>query len=362
MIDKSPPKFGNPLLVSLASFIVIVAGLRAAQDIVVPFLSAAFLTLLSLPLLRWFQDRRLPTWLAMLVITVLVILVGLAIVMVVGSSVTELQKQMPAYQERVVAIQTNLNNWLTSHGIKSHLFVDQQFFNADRVVSLFGGLLGTLGSLLNNALIILFTLVFMQLEAADLPAKLQAATVHSSAISTRLQRIQLTVWQYIRLKTRLSLLTGALVTAWLWLLGVHFYLLWGLLAFLFNFVPNIGSIIAAVPAILVAVLQPDTAGQPMSVSSSIYLACYTALGYFLINMVIGNVIEPRLMGSGMGLSTLVVFLSLVFWGWVLGPVGMVLSVPLTMIVKIVLDNSENLQWAAILLGPDMPAEPRTEPE
>jgi predicted PurR-regulated permease PerM len=146
MAEKSTLRTGNSVLVSMASFVVIVAGLRAAQDIVVPFLSAAFLTLLSLPLLRWFQNRRLPTWLAMLV-------------------------------ERVVAIQTNLNNWLTSHGIESQLFVDLQFFNTNRVVSLFGGMLGTLGSLLNNALIILFLLIFMQLEAADLPAKLHYSPI-----------------------------------------------------------------------------------------------------------------------------------------------------------------------------------------
>ena len=139
---------------------------------------------------------------------------------------------------------------------------------------------------------------------------------------------------------------GLLIAAWLWLLGVDFPLLWGLLAFLLNFIPNIGSFIAAVPAVVLAFLQLNLA-----------TAAYAAAGYVALDFVIGNVIEPRLMGRGLGLSSLVVFLSLVFWGWVLGPVGMLFSVPLTMIVKIVLDSSDDLRWIAILLSSEAPAKP-----
>jgi AI-2 transport protein TqsA len=264
---------------------------------------------------------------------------------------------LPAYRARVTTLRDNFNDWLKAQPFGAGFRFDEQVFDTQHIWSLFGDMLGALGSLLNNALIIIFMLIFMQLEAADLPGKLRAMTSRSSDISVRLERIESTVWRYVRLKTRISILTGVLVTVWLWLLGVNFPLLWGLLAFLFNFVPTIGSFIAAVPAVLVAAVQPEVAGEPMSVAASLYLALYAALGYIVINVVIGNVVEPRLLGSGVGLSTLVVFLSLIFWGWVLGPVGMVLSVPLTMIVKIVLDNSKEFQWIAILLGPDVPPEP-----
>jgi AI-2 transport protein TqsA len=357
---KSPPMVGNSAAVNVAAFVVIVAGLRAAQAIVVPFLLAAFLTLLSLPMLLWFQKKGLPTWMALMVITAIVILIGLVLVGAVGSSVNELRLQLPAYQERVADIQEDLIDWLKARGIEARAGLDEQIFDTGRVLSLFGNMLGALGALLNNALIIVFMLIFMQLEAADLPGKLRTLAPDSD-ISARLERIQISVWRYFRLKTRISFLTGILVTVWLWLLGVDFPLLWGLLAFLFNFVPTIGSFIAAVPALLVAVLQPEISGQAASVTDSLFLAAYTVLGYLVINVVIGNVIEPRVMGSGAGLSTLVVFLSLVFWGWVFGPVGMVLSVPLTMVVKIVLDNSQGLQWVAILLGSDVPVESSTDP-
>ena len=141
----------------------------------------------------------------------------------------------------------------------------------------------------------------------------------------------------------MSLLTGVVIALWLWFLNVDYAVLWGLMAFLFNFVPNIGSIIAAVPAVLLALIDPG----PVA-------AFYAACGYLVVNVIIGNVIEPRVMGKGLGLSTLVVFLSLVFWGWVFGPVGMLLSVPLTMIVKIVLEEHPETNWIAVLLG--------TEPE
>jgi predicted PurR-regulated permease PerM len=356
MAEKSQLKVGNPVLVSMAAFVVIVAGLRAAHVIVVPCLLAAFLTLICLPPLRWFQRRGFPTWMALLAITGIVVVIGLGIIGVVGSSISELRLQLPQYQRRVAVLEADLAKWLKEHHIDVGIELDREGFDVNRVLSLFGNVLGALGSVLNNAFVIVFMLVFMLLEAADLPAKLRAIAPGSSDAADRLARIQDSVWQYVRLKTRISLLTGGLVIGWLWLLGVDFPLLWGLLAFLLNFVPNIGSFLAAVPAVLVAILQADANGQPPQLAESLSLAAYTALGYVLINVIIGNVVEPRLMGTGVGLSTLVVFVSLVFWGWVLGPVGMVLSVPLTMIVKIVLDNSDELQWVAILLGSDVPAE------
>jgi len=123
------------------------------------------------------------------------------------------------------------------------------------------------------------------------------------------------------------------------LMGVDYAILWAVIAFLLNFIPNIGSIIAAVPPMLIALIQLG----PMS-------SMLVAGLYMITNTVFGNVIEPRYMGRSLGLSTLVVFVSLVFWGWIFGPVGMLLSIPLTMVVKIGLENSEKNRWLAVLLG------------
>ena len=159
----------------------------------------------------------------------------------------------------------------------------------------------------------------------------------------RFQAISSSINRYMVIKTITSLSTGIVIGIWLWFLGVDYALLWALLAFLLNFVPNIGSIIAAIPAVLLALVQ-----------FGVGKALMTALGYVAVNVIIGSLIEPRFMGRGLGLSTLVVFLSLVFWGWVLGPVGMLLSVPLTMILKIALESNDDTLWIAVILGAGPP--------
>jgi predicted PurR-regulated permease PerM len=148
------------------------------------------------------------------------------------------------------------------------------------------------------------------------------------------------------------LLTGTLIGVWLWILGVDFPLMWGIVAFLLNYVPNVGSIVAAIPGILIAIVQPD-----LGVGTVVLVAA----GYFAVNMAIGNLLEPQWMGRRLGLSPLVVFLSLVFWGFVWGPVGMLLSVPLTMVVKIAFEQWDETHWLVVLLGPAPKPEPRSTP-
>jgi len=193
--------------------------------------------------------------------------------------------------------------------------------------------------ILSQALLILVTTIFLLMEATTLPGKLAAISQNSSDQLARLERIASEVNQYMAIKTATSLLTGGVVAVSLWLLDVDFALLWGMTAFLLNFVPNIGSIIAAVPAVLLTLLQHNMA------TALVVVGVYVA-----VNMFVGYYLEPKWMGRGLGLSTLVVFVSLVFWGWVLGPVGMVISVPLTMAVKIALEGSAETRWLAILMG------------
>jgi predicted PurR-regulated permease PerM len=310
MADNAPARISGSALVSLAAFVVIVAGLRVAQPIVVPFVVAAFLAMICLPPLKWLEERGLPSWLALLVIVAATVVGGTVIVGIIGSSVNELRAQLPTYEKRVAEIQEQTTRWLNEHDVDVGLKFDPADFDAQRALSLFGSMLGALGTVLGNALVIVFTLVFMLLEAADFPAKLRAIS-QSGDWAARVASIQTSVRRYVSLKTRISLLNGVLVTLWLWLLGVDFPLLWGLLTFLFNFVPNIGSFIAATPAVVLAFLQFGLAR-----------AALAAAGYVVLEMLVGNVLEPRLMGRGLGISPLVVFVSLVFWSWVLGPVGM----------------------------------------
>jgi len=205
-----------------------------------------------------------------------------------------------------------------------------------------GNLLSTLSTVLTDAFLILLTVVFILLEAAEFPKKMERAFKRPEGSLRTLDRFSRTANRYVVIKTLLSAVVGLAIWLWLVILGVDYPVLWGTLAFLLNYIPNIGSILAAAPATLLALVQLG-AGP----------ALLTVLGFLVIYNVLGNLVEPKLMGRGLGLSALVVFLSLVFWGWVLGPVGMILSVPMTSLVKIGLESSEETRSLAVMLGSEI---------
>jgi predicted PurR-regulated permease PerM len=212
-------------------------------------------------------------------------------------------------------------------------------------------LLTGVGAALSNIVLILLTVTFILLEASSFPVKIRAVLGAPEAVFPEYMRFVETVKRYMVIQTGISLATGILVWGWLAILGVDFPVLWGLLAFLLNYIPNLGSIIAAIPAVLLALVQ-----------LGVGRAALAAAGYVLINFIIGNFIQPRLLGRGLGLSTLVVFLSLIFWGSLLGYIGMVLSIPMTMAFKIAFESTESTRWIAVLLGPELsPADVVTPP-
>jgi len=329
-------------LIGAAAFVVVVAGMQAAASLLVPFLLAAFIAIICLPPLNWLTARGIPSGVAVLVIALVIVLTGLLIGAFVGSSIADFSHNLPSYQERLKALTGGALNWLTGMGISISSESVLAALDPSAAMGMAGQLLAGLGNALTNTFLILLTVVFLLIEAAALPHKWHAMGKYAPSIQG-FETFVLSVGAYFSIKSWVSLATGVFIAIWLAVIGVDYPILWGLVAFLFNFVPNIGSIIAAVPAILLALVQLG-GGE----------ALVAGLGYVIANVVMGNVVEPKFMGKGVGLSTLVVFLSLVFWGWVLGPVGMLLSVPLTMIIKLALESGEHTRWLAILLGPDVP--------
>ncbi|MDX8412215.1 MAG: AI-2E family transporter [Mariprofundaceae bacterium] len=324
-------------LLSSACLIIIIAGLQAATPILVPFLLSAFLSILCAPPLMWLESKRVPAALGVAIVLLGVLLIGLLITAFVGSSLAEFRHNLPFYQQQLAATTLDLAAWLNAKGVHISTEIMADALDPGAAMRMAGSLLSGLGGVLTNAFLIFLTVVFILFEAVSLPDKLRGALGGQGSLR-HLERFMASVKRYLAIKTIVSLATGIVIAVWLAILGVDFPVLWGLLAFLLNFVPNIGSIIAAVPAVLLAFIELGTG-----------TALLTTLGYVVVNIIVGNVIEPRFMGKGLGLSTLVVFLSLVLWGWVLGPVGMLLSVPLTMIVKIGLEAREDTRWIAVLL-------------
>jgi AI-2 transport protein TqsA len=329
-------------LLMVAAFVIVVAGMRAAESLIVPLLLSAFIAVIAAPPLFYLQKRGLPDWLALLLVVAAVVGVGALLVLLVGGSVKAFQANLPLYQDRLGQQAAEVLVLLRGYGVDISEETLYTFLDPKKAMAMVGQALSGLGGALTNTFLILLTVIFILLEAAGFPAKLHKMLDEAALPLQHFETITLNIKRYMVIKASTSLLTGVVIAVWLTVLGVDFPILWGTLAFLLNFVPNIGSIIAAVPAVLLALIQLGSGA-----------ALWTGLGFLLVNNVVGNVIEPRYMGKGLGLSALVVFISLVFWGWVLGPVGMFLSVPLTMTLKIAMDASESTRPIAILLGPEI---------
>ena len=331
-------------LMALAAIVVVVAGLRAASSLFVPFLLAGFIGLLCAPALFWLQDRGLPTAVALIVVLLGLLGIGALFGGLVSSSINEFTRALPSYQKSFSLVITSLKAVLADFGIDFGISTSETNpFDPKTALGLVGNLAGNLGSLLNNALLLFLTVCFILLEASSFPHKVREAFGASPEIEGQMTEIGESIRRYLGIKTLTSILTGLLAYGALMALGVKFAPLWGLIAFLLNFVPAVGSVIAAIPAVALALI--DNGAE----TAALVTLCYVS-----INILIGNFLEPRVMGEGMGLSPLIVVTSLVFWGWVLGPVGMVLAVPLTVILRITLGSRPSTQWVAVLLGPAIP--------
>jgi predicted PurR-regulated permease PerM len=330
------------IIIVAAALVVVIAGMREAASLLVPFLLSVFIAVLCLPAMQGLKRKGIPEGLAIVLVIVFVIIIGAGLVMLVGSSIDDFTRNLPMYEGRVTEQWTRLLVHLNEMGVALPEKELLSHFDPRSAIQMTRTILAGFGNVMANSFLIIVTVIFILLESGSFTRKLkvfnesndpEAGSAEFASAFTEKVR------EYMSIKTWMSVLTGLLVALTLWLLGVDYPQLWGVLAFMLNYVPNIGSIIAAVPAVLVALVQAGSGTAMLS-----------AAAYVIINVVVGNVLEPKLMGKGLGLSTLVVFVSLVFWGWVLGPVGMLLSVPLTVTVKLALDSKAETRWIGALLG------------
>jgi predicted PurR-regulated permease PerM len=345
ILDRSQQNPGAKFLFSLACVVVIVYGLRFARPILLPSALALFLAILSLPIMVRLRNRRVPNTLAILIpVFVNVAVVGL-LILLASSSVSELQRQLPTYLNTLAQLQSS---WTESIEARTDIIVGEyltlELINPAAVLGLVRDAVGRVAQFLSMTFLVFLIMAFMLSEATVFPAKFHYLVGSSSASEDRLAKVVSEIQTYLGIKTVVSLLTGLLLGSWAWVLGLDFPILLGLAAFLLNYVPTVGSIIAGIPAVLLSIILYGTLGHALLVTA----------GYATVNTVFGNIIEPNLMGRRLGLSTLVVILSLLFWGWAWGPLGALLSVPLTVIVKIWLENTTDLRWVAVLLAKGAP--------
>lgn len=330
---------GAKAVLMIAGVVIVVAGLKLAAALLVPLVTAVFITIVSLPVVRWLMHRKVPRWAAIVLAVLLdfAILVGLG--GLVGGSLNELTDRLPYYRSRLGELAVHTVQWLDARGADLDGERIERLVEQAGVWKLLGDLFNHVTNFFSNALIVALLVFFMLFEAGPWRTKMAYVLRRPTKDLPRFTNATREVQTYLVVKSALSVVTGALCGVWVAICGVDFALLWGLLAFLLNYVPTIGVLIATIPPVIVALIQHGPGGALLVLS-----------GYGVINFTLGNLVEPRVMGRALGLSPLAVFLSMVFWGWLWGPVGALLAVPLTMVIKITLSNIEDLRWVAVLLG------------
>lgn len=324
----------------MAAVVVVIYGMQMMSVLLVPFLIAAFLALITVKPMLWLQAHRVPSVVAALLIVTMLMLVLATVGAILGTSIAEFTAALPSYQARLDVIIDGVFRFIVKNfNVDESIQSMSDMIDPGFAMGLVAGLLNSLREVLTNTFLIVFTMIFILLEAGTARTKFEAAFGRSADTLENVRDFMQNLGRYLGIKTMISVATGICAGVLTWSLGLDFPLLWAMLAFLLNYVPTIGSIIAAVPAVLLALIQigPGAAGA-------------TAMGFIAINVVFGNFLEPRLMGYGVGISPLIVFVGLVAWGWIFGPVGMLLSVPLTMTLKMALESDPRTRWVAILIG------------
>jgi AI-2 transport protein TqsA len=340
-ISNQKPHKSSQLLLILATSVIIVAGMKAAESLIVPFLLAAFITIITTPPFLWLQKKGIPKIAAMLLIIFSFLIFIFLIGVLIGTSISDFTINLPVYEVKLKYQTEALIGWLIQNEFLKPDFNLIKIINPSSVLQFVGDALNQFSGLLADGFLILFTVIFMLLEISNLPLKIKKILPNPDQSMIRVNTVYQKINKYIGIQSLISLGTGLLVYIFLLIVGVDYPLLWGVLAFVLSFVPTIGSIISLIPPVLLTIIQLGF------VEAIIVLA-----GFIVINTLMANIIGPKFMGKGLGLSTLVVFISLIFWGWVLGPIGMLLSVPLTITIKIALDSSDETRWLSVLLGPD----------
>jgi len=344
----TPPARG---LIVAGALALVLTVTKTAAPILIPLLLAIFIAIIATPALRWMRGRGMPKWGALAVITFVLLEIGSLLALVVTGALEGFRDSLPTYQERFMLLSEQWGGWLEGVGVGGSREAIPDLLDPNKVAAGVRFFLSNASGFLATGFLVLLLVIFILLEANTLPAKLKAAFQPTEAGNARMKRLLDSIKRYMLIKTLTSLGTASCVWVWLWLLGIDFAVLWAILAFFLNFVPVVGNLVMMVPAVLLALVQ-----------AGLGTALLVAAGYLVINTAIGNVLEPRIMGRGLGISTLAVFVALLFWGWLFGTVGMFLAVPLTAALIIALDASPHTRPIAILLGPALPDEPESTDE
>lgn len=326
-------------LVRWASVIIIIGGMKLSSEILTPFFLALFISIVASQPVNWLYKRGVSKGLSIITVMMLIIVFGVLMGGLIGGSIAQFTQNLPKlnqdFQESVILFIENLRE--LGINLSSEKLI--KTLDPGKIMGFTASTLNGMGNVLGQTFIIVLIGLFMLFEMDSFPIKYQIIKADKNEPRKyNFNIIIQNVRNYLGIKTLTSLATGLIIALGLKLIGIQFAFFWGLIAFLMNYIPNIGSLLAAIPALLFAIIADGLTGF-----------LWTGGLYLAVNLIVGSIIEPKIMGEGLGLSTLVVLLSLIFWGWVFGPIGMFLSVPFTMTLKIILETSSSSKWLSVLL-------------
>ena len=329
---------GSPII-KLAALIIILAGAMYAKTIIAPFLLALFISIICIQPITWLEKKRIPRWIAIIVIILGLVSLFFGFSSLIGGTLSFFLSNVSKYETTVTTISKSVIQFLNEKGLKIPEDQISSLIQPAKILEFTSGAVKQLFTLLGNTFLIFLIILFILMEFGSFSDKAKAITNGPDKSIAYFSTILQDIRHYLGIKTLVCLSIGILIYIAMLIIGVDYPLLWALIAGLMNYIPNIGSIIATIPAFLFALVQLGLGG-----------ALWTLGAFMVIHNVLGNFIEPKIMGKGLGLSTLVVLLSLLFWGFILGLVGMFLAVPFTLTMKIILEHNDKTRWLAILLG------------
>lgn len=338
-MNDNLPKDQSLIILKFAGFIIIIAGMIFARSIISPFLLALFISIICAQPIFWLERKKVPKGLAVLIVLTGLLALFIGFGYLIGGAISSFSSNAPDYETNLKSMMDAFIQFLNSHGIMISEDKFPTVTDPSRIFSFTVKALNELVNIMGNTFLVFLTILFMLMELSSISDKVRTVFKGPEESLSYLTKIIYSVRRYLGIKTIFSIVHIILLYIILSIIGLDYAVLWAVIAGLGSFIPNIGSIIAVIPALLFALIQLGTGG-----------AVWTLVSYLAVNNILGNFLEPRVMGRGLSLSTLVIFLSLVFWGFVLGTVGMFLSVPLTITIKIVLEQNEKTKWIAILLG------------
>ncbi len=327
-------------LIGGASLFIVVFGMKYASSILSPIILAFIIAVSTIPLVKWLTRKGVPDWLALLITIALLIVTIVGLIALIGVSIDELIVTLPQYADNLQGQKETLQTQLGNLGIGSEQLPSLSSFDPSKLLDTIGGMLGGIVGVLSGVVLMLLVLIFMLLDTAGFTTRLKIGFPENDPTMVRFNGLVRDLRQYVSITTKINLFVGLVDTIFLLILGVDFALLWGLLAFLLGYIPSVGFWFALIPPFILALFE-----------FGITKALIVLVGYVLINGGVQNFLQPKMMGSGLNLSPLVVVISLFFWAWVLGPIGALLAVPMTIIVKeIFLEGFDDTRGLAGLMG------------